>query len=145
VTGDFNMDGATNAADIDSLWTKYGGSDLWYDMTGDSTVNQNDTNRLIHTTLATEFGDVNLDHKVNFADYQTLETYFGTTGTAGWAKGDFDGDKDVDLADYQILAAHFGFGESGYSPAPPVPVPEPATLSLLAAGVWILSVRRKRR
>jgi hypothetical protein len=144
ITGDFNIDNVTNALDIDKQRTKYGGVDLWYDMTGDSAVGLSDTDYLIHTALATEFGDINLDHKINYSDYNILASYFGTTGTAGWAKGDFDGDKDVDFADYQVMEANFGFGESQPLPPPPMPIPEPASLILLAAGIPILTRRRKR-
>ena len=142
ITGDFNIDNVTNALDIDKQRTMYGGSDLWYDMTGDNVVNQTDTNYLIHTTLATEFGDINLDHKINYSDYNILATNFGTAG--GWAKGDFNGDGNVDFADYQIMEANFGFGESQPLPPPPMPIPEPASLILLAAGIPILARKRKR-
>lgn len=144
ITGDFNIDNVTNALDIDKQRTKYGGVDLWYDMTGDSVVGLSDTDYLIHTALATEFGDINLDHKINYSDYDILATYFGTTVSIGWAKGDFDGDKDVDFADYQVMEANFGFGESQPLPPPPMPIPEPASLILLAAGIPILTRRRKR-
>jgi hypothetical protein len=68
-------------------------------------------------------GDANSDGQVSFTDYQALERNFGVTSGATWAMGDFDFDGDVDFSDYQALELNFG-----------QPVPEPATLSLLALG-----------
>ncbi len=76
-------------------------------------------------------GDTDMDRKVTFADYIVLERNFGST-SATWAMGDFNGDGKVTFADYIILEG--GFGKS---------VPEPMSLSLLAAGAVAL-LRRKR-
>jgi hypothetical protein len=114
-------------------------------MTGDGNVNRGDSNYLIRTTLLTEYGDTNLDHLVDLADYNAMASHYGQTGTAGWALGDFNGDKNVNFADYQILEAYFGFGTGGGLSLPPVPIPEPATLGLLVCGAGLLIRRRLLR
>jgi len=143
-TGDFNNDGATNDVDIDALFGHYGGIDMWYDLTGDSAVGKADSDRLIRVFLTTEYGDADLDHRVDVNDYNILAANFGLTGSGHWALGDFNGDKKVDFADYQILEVSFGFGTGGGLSLPPVPVPEPAAMSLLAAG-WVLLGRRAQK
>jgi len=77
-------------------------------------------------------GDANLDGTVNFADYQALESGFGSGTT--WAQGDFNADHQVAFIDYQLLEANFGKQA----------VPEPITLSLLLAGGLALAARRGR-
>ena len=53
-------------------------------------------------------GDVNLDGKVDAADYITLKRNFGTLSGANWRLGDLDGDADVDRIDLQLLRANLG-------------------------------------
>lgn len=74
-------------------------------------------------------GDSNRDGKVTFADYQALESNFGTRAL-GWESGDFDGNGLVNFGDYQQLEANFGQS-----------IPEPASLCLLLAGM--VALRRK--
>ncbi|MCJ7544869.1 MAG: trypsin-like serine protease, partial [Phycisphaerae bacterium] len=93
LTGDFNNDSSVNATDIDALFAHYGSADLWYDVSGDSIIGWADSNDLIRTMLGTEYGDANLDLRVDIDDYNLLAANFGLTG--GWAKGDFNGDKKV--------------------------------------------------
>lgn len=83
-------------------------------------------------SLAPLNGDADENGTVAFADYQLLEANFGQFDRT-WAQGDFNGDFAVTFADYQMLEANFGKS-----------IPEPASLSLLAAGILAL-VGRKRR
>ncbi len=68
-----------------------------------------DMDYLIHKLLRTEYGDANLDSKVNFADYLVMTQNWGSSGV-GWAEGDFNGDTSVGFADYLLLSNNFGFG-----------------------------------
>jgi hypothetical protein len=89
--------------------------------------------------------DFNQDRKVSFADYLILERNFGHSGMTN-AQGDATGDGKVMYADYQLLESQFGnFGMENSWKGPgnveranfvfgSMPVPEPASLSLLAAG-----------
>ena len=82
--------------------------------------------------LAPLAGDANEDGTVSFADYQALEANFGIFDRT-WAQGDFNGDFMVNFADYQMLETTFGQS-----------IPEPASLTLLAAGILALAGRKRR-
>ena len=83
----------------------------------------------------TYYGDSNLDGDVTLADY----ALFGTG--AGWYHGDFNYDGVVDTADVALINASY-YALHGEQ-APPV-MPEPGTLSLLAAGVACMVGRHRR-
>ena len=92
-------------------------------------------------------GDADLDSDVDWRDYQLLEAGFGSGTT--WFEGNFDGDGDVDWRDYQLLEANFGYPELNFTGDVPrlmfiQPVPEPATLTLAAAGLGLILVRRRK-
>ena len=80
-------------------------------------------------------GDANLDGKVGIADLVALADHYGQPG--GWRDGDLNGDGIVGIADLTIIADNYGRTSGGV-------VPEPATLSLLAAGGLAL-IRRGRK
>jgi len=84
-------------------------------------------------------GDANLDGIVDAADYVTVKRNLGRFVSATWTDGDFDFDGAVTWRDLAALEANFG----AVFPTQPAQAPEPATLTLLAAGC--LAIRRRNR
>jgi hypothetical protein len=111
------------------------------------------------TLIATVKGDANLDGTVDADDLALTDRGFANAGTV-WTQGDFNYDGIINEADYLIidtsyLAAHPAsptflaardaqFG-SDYVASLLTAVPEPTTLTLLAAALPFLSPRRRRR
>ena len=85
-------------------------------------------------------GDANRDGMVSADDYASVQAHFGDTGDPG-IPGDANGTGTVSADDYASVQANFGntAGLGG-----DVPVPEPATLSLLTLG-GLTMLRRKRK
>lgn len=87
-------------------------------------------------------GDVNLDGVTNAADYAIWNANVGfTTGTgagsdASYAKGDADFNGTIDLGDFKIIADYAN---------PPLGVPEPTSVVLVAIGFAGLGLVRKFR
>ncbi len=151
--GDFNRDGSVNDLDVDSIYQYIASGSAYvaeYDLNHDLSVNEDDVTNLIEYLLeydtdgdghvdgmGTARGDFNLDGAVNGTDLSIMRSYFG--GSAGYAGADANGDSTVNGTDLSLLASSFGFAVSSS------PVPEPATLSLLALGAGGLVAHRKRR
>ncbi len=90
------------------------------------------------TLVAALPGDATLDRSVDVGDLGILAGNYGAVGGQTWATGDFNGDGNVDVGDLGILAGNYG------TSVPLGPIPEPATLSLLALG-GLAILKRKRR
>ncbi len=86
------------------------------------------------------WGDSNLDGEVGLADLVTLASNYNQAGI--WYDGDFNGDGIVSLADLTVLATNFGAETVVIEGAP---IPEPATLSLLALGGMAVIARQSKR
>ena len=110
-------------------------------------MNQADVDTMVHTVFNTEYGDANLDGKINALDFNVLSSNFGKSSQI-WSAGDFNGDGIVNTSDFTTMASHFGF----VAPSPDVAlsglginVPEPASFGIIAAGSLLLIRRRTRR
>jgi hypothetical protein len=110
----------------------------------------------------TYLGDATLDGVININDYLQIDRGYAE-GLKGWVNGDFNYDNTIDFRDYalidaamkaqsgaladQEIAAHAALFGQPYLDAlaqAETPVPEPATL-LLMAGALPLLLRRSRR
>ena len=110
--GDVNGDGTVDAADIDTLYSQFGGQATpQNDLNNDGDVDIDDVGVLVHDILNTEFGDANLDGKVDNADFGVFLGGFGQVG-AGWAGGDVDGNGTVGNGDFGQVLGNFGFVRS---------------------------------
>lgn len=77
-------------------------------------------------------GDATFDDAVDGADYTIWADNYHLPGA--WTEGDFNQDGFVDGADYTLWADNFEGGGGS--------VPEPVTVSFLAAAAWMLRRRR---
>ncbi len=143
--GDFDGDGGVNAGDVDFIFSQIAAGTHFpdLDLDGDGAVGREDVVELVNNLLDTKFGDVTLDGKVNDDDLSVLSENWLSAAGMGWADGDVTGDGVVNGADLSLLAQNWQFDNSaGGSPTGSSPLPEPATMLLLAAGGLALLSRR---
>jgi len=152
--GDFDGDYDIDDLDIDALCDFIRTSmpyDVDYDLSADGTtegtdgvVDLKDLDYLVHYLVdtavgnGTEYGDFNLDGKLDTTDLTRIATNYGPNDWK-WADGNANRniDTNIDNTDLTILATYYGFG------APDV-VPEPASAALmLLAGAAVLKRRRR--
>ena len=143
--GDMDGDGDVDADDVDLLRAAVG--DPTEDLDGDGDVDEDDFAYLVRNYLqwhrsnpgdgvGTEIGDITLDGLVGEADRLRMVDGFGFAG--GWGDGNLNVDTLVDGSDLALLMANFGADMEEHAP-----VPEPATLMVLAVGTAGLLRRRR--
>ncbi len=133
VRGDLTGDGVVNVDDVNTLLHALGAEAgtaavAGGDLDGDGAVGRSDLDTLLRDILATEYGDANLDGRVDLDDLTLLGTQYGQAVT-GWAQGDFTGDGVVDLDDLTILGTHYGFAAQSTASAPAPSAPATASAS----------------
>ncbi|MBI86304.1 MAG: hypothetical protein CMJ81_24165 [Planctomycetaceae bacterium] len=136
--GDFNASGNYDSQDIDLLSEQLSNTSpprhSRYDLVADGVIDSSDVDQLVVDLMGKQYGDTNLDQRIDITDYSTLAFNFDPLGLdLTWAQGDFNGDHQIDLLDYNVLATHFSPG--GYAAAT---VPEPATSFLTACALSAL-------
>ncbi|HEX2974228.1 MAG TPA: dockerin type I repeat-containing protein [Tepidisphaeraceae bacterium] len=87
-------------------------------------------------------GDVNLDGKVNLADYFLVDAGF-ITQKGGYRNGDLNYDGKVDLSDYFLIDSAF-IGQTTGAAVASTPVPEPGGLLAVAVLAGALAGGRRR-
>ena len=145
--GDFDGDGDSDADDVDLLCANMGGDPATYDLDGDGDVDEDDLVFAVENFLeydsngdsvpdgeGTFRGDFNLDGTVNGTDLSIMSANFGQT--VGFAGGNANCDAAVNGTDLSILSASFGNTAVA-------PIPEPASLLLMAAGAGAILKRRR--
>jgi hypothetical protein len=91
----------------------------------------------VKTILKTAYGDSNIDHAVDFTDFQTLLNHWQHTGL-GWAGCDFNGDGVTDFLDFQALLNNWNPGGIGLGQQSD-PTGTPSAAASIAAAVQIAS------
>ncbi len=128
------------AADIDDAFSSRGTSDAQFDLTGDGVIDDLDVAVLVTGVANTQFGDVNLDGKVNLQDFLVVARGDGSS----WAAGDMNGDGMATAADVAMFIQGFGFGSTQETSF--AAVPEPPSISLLVlAAASLLTCRARCR
>jgi subtilisin family serine protease len=111
LSGDYDGNRVVNAHDIDLLFDNLGNG-APYDLDGDADADFADVDELVHDILGTEYGDANLDGRVDGDDEAILAAY---GGPGGWAEGDFDGDDWITTNDQGQVWSHWGFENTGFA------------------------------
>lgn len=120
LVGDFDADGDLDATDINMLFDATPGTippaNALYDVNADGNVNLtigapgSDVDHWVRTLKSSEYGDANLDARVDFDDLLTLAQNYNATGDPSWAIGNFNGDGTVNFDDLLALAQNYNFG-----------------------------------
>lgn len=120
IPGDYDRTLSVSHEDIDRLSRSIAESTLLLnsDLNSDGVTNSSDLSYLLNTILGTDYGDTNLDQRVDRADLSTIVSGFGRSSGSQWSDGDFDGDGLVGLRDLWRLQGSYRFGTP--SPAPSV-------------------------
>jgi hypothetical protein len=139
--GDFNGNGALDAADIDDLTERSASATnpLAYDLNNDALVNEADVKLWIKDLFGSWVGDANLDNEFNSSDLVAVlaSGKYEADDNSNWSSGDFNGDGRTNSTDLVAALADGGY-ELGPPPAAKA-VPEPATFTALLVGMLLWS------
>ena len=137
--GDFNFNDQIDKYDVDILGYQITSNDIRgeYDLDGSGSLDIEDVTWALQNA-ATQNGDIDLNGRVEFADFITLSRNFDRAGEeVRWSHGDLDLDLKVGFSDYLILARNFDSFRD-----PITSVPEPNAFGWLLLGL-IAIIRRR--
>lgn len=145
--GDFNNDGVLSNDDLDALMRHMNGDgSIYFDVTDDMFLDDDDFERWVFELRNTWIGDANLDGEFNSGDlvqvFQASEYEDGIAGNSTWSTGDWNADREFDSGDLVTAFQNGGF-EQG--PRPAAAVPEPAGMFLLWPTLGLFAFSRKRK
>jgi glycosidase len=149
--GDFDSSGATDAADVASLYSSFGSPSWLKDLNVDGAVSIADVQTMVAQVFRTAAGDFNLDGQVDTADYVVWRNSGSIASGAQYTQGDADFDGDVDGADLTAWRSQFGFVRQSLTPSigrgtQLEAVPEPSTCALFTlSGCLVLILLRGGR
>lgn len=140
LVGDFDLDNRFTVADIDLLTAEVRAGSFIdrFDLNNDEQLDSLDRDVWIRSIAGTLPGDVDLNKRVEFADFLVLSGQYGNDG--GWGAGDLDGNGAVGFPDFLLLSANFG-----QTAATPVSVPEASSGMLFAFAAVLLSLGECRK
>jgi hypothetical protein len=106
VSGDLNLDGQVDGADLDALCAGINQGDGQFDWDGDGSVNENDMSFFIFDILRTTVGDANVDRIFNSSDlvlvFQAGEYEDAIDRNSTWNEGDWNCDGEFSSRDVVI-------------------------------------------
>ena len=137
--GDANQDGLTNSADVSALYATFSQSDWQADLNADGVVSLADVATLVTDLVRTDYGDFNLDRRVDGADFLTWQRHAGLAG-ARFDQGDADLNGVIDGADLAILRNAFGVIAPFESAIGSIAVPEPQAFAFaILTPMWLIN------
>lgn len=137
--GDFDGSGFLDPLDIDilSATMRDGKYETEFDLTYDGLLSELDRVLWVEELVGTLPGDADLNGVVEFADFLSLASSFGSASS--WASGDFDGDGFVLFPDFLMLAKNFGKPDTKAAA-----IPEPSSWTLCIYAIcWCFVVRTR--
>ena len=146
--GDYNGDGALDAADLDRQAEEIAKDepDLGkFDENSDGTVDYSDRVVWAHDHKGIYIGDANMDKEFNSGDLVAVFTTgkYESGRDASWTEGDWNGDGKFDSGDFVVA-----FADGGYESGPfmaPAAIPEPSSMTFVLLGMAMMAGRLRRR
>ena len=148
VAGDYDGNGALEAADIDLLnvEVRSGGAGGKFDANADGSVTDADRDTWVRSLKKSWYGDANLDGVFNSSDlvavFQIGEYEDGTDLNSTWAEGDWNGDGNFNSGDFVTAFSDGGFEVGPRAAVAAVPEPSSALLALIGGAALL---RRRSR
>lgn len=106
---DFNLDGKVDIDDVDLLFAALQSEspEVQFDLNMDDEVSFVDAQVMFERITETQPGDLDLNGRVEFADFLIVSTNFGKE-LGRYSEGDTNADGKVDFEDFLMLSANFG-------------------------------------